>query len=58
MNVLIADADVFGCMQGVAKLDGRDLPLPMYCERESLRSSASGQLAKSDVRTPMIWPLF
>ena len=36
--------------QGVAKLDERDLPLPVYCERESLRTSPSGQLAKSDVR--------
>ncbi len=38
------------CLQGVAKLNDKDLPLPIYCERESLRSAASGLTAKSDVR--------
>lgn len=37
-------------LQGVAKVDDRDLPLPVYCERESLRAAPGGHPTKSDVR--------
>ena len=44
-------------MQGRAKVDGRVLPAPIYCERESLRGPASGKAISAEVCLhPRLWP--